>query len=260
MEHWCQLHLFDSFRLAAGAFFLILAYLIWGGGPLLFHRSTRPLVPFLLLGSSIMVGALTWLWSALLTAASFGLGGLIFGILLAGLGVVPFGIIAALLNHAWIAAASIAVGIVVTYSLRAVSLLVIQRIERSQEPVSNHEPRRFPNWLRWLLLPIAAVATPWLFTSGVEVLIWPLADYFDGEPAWATEAFRFGGVFCLPYVAIIAGGRTAPPKNSFVVACILTLMAAGWGGAGMSRTHALPYLLGLLLAWASFFATRKQRA
>ena|ERR1700688_2518 len=256
MENWCQQHALASFHLAAGGFLLILAYLIWGAGPLLFHRSTRPIVPFLLLGSSFMVGTLTWLWCALLTTASFGFGGLIVGILLAGLGVVPLGIIAVLRNNAWIPAASIIVGIVATFTLRALGGVVVSLIERSHQSGSKREPRRCPTWLRWLLVPIATVCVTWLFTSTVEVLIWPLADSY-GEPAWTTEAFRFGGTFCMPYVAIIAGARTAPAKYSFVVASILASLALAWGLTGMGRTYLLPYLLGLLVAWISFWVTRK---
>ena len=60
---------------------------------LVIFRRTRPLGGMILCSFSMLVGAATWFFGAAATFASFGWFGLIVGLLLLGLGVVPLGII-----------------------------------------------------------------------------------------------------------------------------------------------------------------------
>jgi hypothetical protein len=75
--------------------------------PLAIFRGTRPTAAVGFIFSSYVFGVVLWIWSALLSYAFWGILGLIIGILIVGLGVVPIAILAAIINGAWSAVAQL---------------------------------------------------------------------------------------------------------------------------------------------------------
>ncbi len=69
--------------------------------PLAFFRRTRAYAGNLMVVVSFLVGLSTWIWGFLVTYAFWGLLGLVVGLLLLGLGVVPLGLLAAGVHGRW---------------------------------------------------------------------------------------------------------------------------------------------------------------
>jgi hypothetical protein len=82
-----------------GAIALFIAVVILG--PMALFRRTREAAGAGMVIASWALGAGLWLWSALVVFSFWGVVGLIVGLLIAGVGVVPLAAIASLLNGAW---------------------------------------------------------------------------------------------------------------------------------------------------------------
>jgi hypothetical protein len=72
--------------------------------------------------ASYFYGFLTWVWGFVAAYFIWGKTGIIVGLLLFGVGVVPVGFLAALLNGQWLGLAFITFGIVLTYGTRAIGI------------------------------------------------------------------------------------------------------------------------------------------
>ncbi len=63
-----------------------------------FSRSLRPVIGMLLYGSSYLFGLVTWIYGLAVTLSLWGIVAVIIGIILGGIGVVPIGLLAALVQ------------------------------------------------------------------------------------------------------------------------------------------------------------------
>jgi hypothetical protein len=120
--------LFDAGALAlAACVFLLL--------PLSIFTRTRPWAATGFLISSYIFGCLLWAFGCIVAFNSWGYNGLIIGLCLAGVGVVPVALLAALLHREWTLVFNLTIGLVLTFGVRYLSahLLALKRAEESTE-------------------------------------------------------------------------------------------------------------------------------
>lgn len=119
MRQWIM-----EFTLSAYRFLLPMAWVVFGISivvllPLCAWRKTRSSAAGWLLASSYVIGLTTWFLGAGITFASFGWFGLVIGLLVLGVGVVPLGIMGAFFKlDANGLATSMLVMLIVTFGMR----------------------------------------------------------------------------------------------------------------------------------------------
>jgi hypothetical protein len=86
--------------------------------PLSLFRGTRFVAFWGFFVSSYIFGFTVWLYGLLVTYTLWGIFGVILGLVLAGIGVVPLGIIAALINGMWFVVGNLVFGLILTYGAR----------------------------------------------------------------------------------------------------------------------------------------------
>ncbi len=104
--------------------------------PLSIFRKTRFFSGQSLLVASYVIGFSTWMWSFLLVYSAWGFWGLIVGLFLLGVGVVPVAMLAALVNGQWSILIELVLCILVIYGGR---VLAIKLMESRNESVRNVE-------------------------------------------------------------------------------------------------------------------------
>lgn len=110
-----------NYFLAVISFFILLTY-IFIFTPLAFFRKTRSASAFAFYLGSFVFGINLWLGSFVITIILAGLGWLIFGLLIAGIGIIPIAFIALLLNREWVNLLEFAVLIAMTFGFRTLGL------------------------------------------------------------------------------------------------------------------------------------------
>jgi len=86
--------------------------------PLCIFRKLRPYVGVAFAYASLVFGAMLWAYSCLFAFDVWGYGGLIIGLIFAGVGVVVIAFLAALLHAQWWVLLDLVVGIVLTFGTR----------------------------------------------------------------------------------------------------------------------------------------------
>jgi hypothetical protein len=86
--------------------------------PLCIFRKLRPYVGVAFAYASLVFGAMLWAYSCLFAFDVWGYGGLIIGLIFAGVGVVPVALLAALLHAQWWNLLDLVVGIVLAFGTR----------------------------------------------------------------------------------------------------------------------------------------------
>jgi hypothetical protein len=100
--------------------------------PLALFRTTRIASVFGFYIASVVFGACTWLAGLLVTLMQLGGLGVFIGLVLGVLGVVPLGIIGALVHSAWRDAVLLVVGIALTFATRGFSLWLASLVDRQE--------------------------------------------------------------------------------------------------------------------------------
>ena len=100
--------------------------------PLAIFRKTRPVSAIGLMIASYVFGATLWFYGLLMAYAGWGLVGIIVGLVLAGVGVVPVAALAALIHGEWAVVGQIAVGLVLTFGVRFLSMWLTSRSESTR--------------------------------------------------------------------------------------------------------------------------------
>lgn len=98
--------------------------------PLSIFRATRKVACFGLYGASFIFGACTWIMGFSSTYFYWGGFGVMIGLILGIVGIVPLGILASLMNTDWYAVAFLVGGLVLTYGARAIALWLADKIDR----------------------------------------------------------------------------------------------------------------------------------
>ena len=111
---------------------------------LVMFRGTRPLGGNLMFNFSYLLGVATWFYGAAVSFATFGWLGLILGLLVIGVGVVPLGIIGGFMyldsSIAWqIIGLSVA-----TFALRRIGILLMAPVLRQSADPDNEERHPIP--------------------------------------------------------------------------------------------------------------------
>lgn len=111
------------------AFFVCIVVL----GPLSLFRKTRTSSATGYYIASYLFGVSVWMYGLVVTYAIWGGFGLFIGLIMAGVGVVPLGIVAAMLHGEWQAVGSLILGLVFTVGTRALAAYLLTKIH--QEPL-----------------------------------------------------------------------------------------------------------------------------
>lgn len=90
--------------------------------PLGFIKKIRPVVAIILYIISFIFGATTWLYAVVITFAMLGWIWLVIGLLIAGIGVLPLGLIASLIKGNFYIFFSLLIPFIVTFGSRALAL------------------------------------------------------------------------------------------------------------------------------------------
>lgn len=135
---WILKWTFPAFMLAAGVAVLILL-------PLALIPPSRMLSAIGFLIVSFVFGAILWLWAMAYTYSAWGLFGLIIGLFLGGIGVVPVAMVAALFHGDWSNLGLFLVTIILTVGTRALAHWLEQkatirkaRLDRSEITVEAY--------------------------------------------------------------------------------------------------------------------------
>lgn len=97
-------------------------------------RKTRGVTAMALLYSSFLFGITTWLTGLFLTYMFWGIIGVIVGLFIVGIGVVPIGALACLFNASWQSLWTLVILVAVTFGARWIGWLLIATLEEKQEP------------------------------------------------------------------------------------------------------------------------------
>ena len=121
-------HIFDCLFVAACSAVILCAL---GILPIAQAKVSKVELLCTFLVSSYLLGMTTWLLGVLITLQYWGTIGLVIGLCLGIVGVVPLGIVAATMNADWSMVAMMIIGVLVTYGARA---LALERIDRENSP------------------------------------------------------------------------------------------------------------------------------
>ncbi len=122
--------IFEYIVLAAWVAFAVCIFIL---APLALFRKTRIAAAFGFMGCSFAFGVCIWIFGLLTAYFYWGLIGIIVGLVLGGIGVVPIGILAAIFHADWQAVIILIVGLVLTFGARAVAFWLAKIVDRTAE-------------------------------------------------------------------------------------------------------------------------------
>ena len=96
--------------------------------PLALIKPTRVVGATGLFIASYIYGATLWVWGCVLTYTLWGMTGLIVGLVILGVGVVPLAIIATAINGMWSLSGQLIVLLVITFGSRILAAYVMERV------------------------------------------------------------------------------------------------------------------------------------
>jgi hypothetical protein len=97
--------------------------------PLAPFRKTRIVSAYGLYMASFVFGVCVWMYGFVVTYDIWGGGGVLVGLMLGIVGIVPLGIIAASWHSEWVIVAELVYGLVLTYGARALALWLAVKID-----------------------------------------------------------------------------------------------------------------------------------
>ena len=100
--------------------------------PLATFRATRAVASSLFLWVSFVFGLTAWFFGLLLTYSLWGVIAVIIGLFILGIGVVPIGMLAALVNGMWPELGFLVLAVVLTFGCRAFAAFLIISVERAE--------------------------------------------------------------------------------------------------------------------------------
>ena len=115
-----------------GAIALFLAVVVLG--PMVLIRRTREAAGVGMVIASWVLGVGLWLWSALVVFAFWGVVGLVVGLLIAGVGVLPLAAIASLLHGSWPILIQLILYTAVVFGLRILGVWISEKAAAGARP------------------------------------------------------------------------------------------------------------------------------
>ena len=101
--------------------------------PLSLFRKTRSMAAFGFMACSTVFGVCTLILGLLTAYFYWGFTGIIIGLFIAGVGVVPVGILAAIFHSDWQSVLILIIGVVVTFGGRGMALWLAQMVDRAEQ-------------------------------------------------------------------------------------------------------------------------------
>jgi hypothetical protein len=101
--------------------------------PLALFKKTKIVSVYGLYFASFIFGAAVWIFSFLITYSYWGIFGVILGLFIAGVGVIPLGFVAALLHANWSVLINIVIGVIFTYGARALAMYWAEKIDHPDD-------------------------------------------------------------------------------------------------------------------------------
>lgn len=114
-------------------FFWTLDACVFVLGPTAFFRSTRGFSAVGLMLASYAFGFVVWVWSFLLVLDLWGMFGVVIGLLLAGIGIVPVAVLAALFHADWASLGDLVIMIAATFGVRILAVWLASKADRERE-------------------------------------------------------------------------------------------------------------------------------
>lgn len=99
--------------------------------PLGIWRRTRPFAGWALVVASYVLGAILWIYGAALTFSYWGWVGLVVGLLVFGVGVVPMGLLATALHSEWAWFFQLSVLLVSVFTIRLLGAWMLERVQKA---------------------------------------------------------------------------------------------------------------------------------
>jgi invasion protein IalB len=135
--------------------------------PCALFRATRTFSAYGVFISSVIFGAFTWIFGFLVTLQYWGVFGVLIGLSVVGVGVVPLGILAAAFDSNWSAVGRLALGLVFTFGAGISVPVIIAQPQIVQPPT----PVRSGNWVMWVSAGVFAfIAVGFLLNYNSEVV------------------------------------------------------------------------------------------
>ncbi len=137
---WVSKNVLDYLNIAAAMAFAACAFVLL---PLALFQSTRKVSAYGFFISSVIFGVSTWVLGFLVTFQYWGVTGLFVGLFLAGVGVVPIGILASAFNGEWPQVGDLTLGLVLTFGARAIVYLLAQRMDHDEAGSNSNSSSTF---------------------------------------------------------------------------------------------------------------------
>lgn len=100
--------------------------------PLALIPKTRLIAVIGFFSASYVFGVATWMYGLIVTYTLWGLVGVVAGLAIAGVGVVPLGILAAAINELWPVAGELALGLVLTFGSRFLAVYLAYLVDQRE--------------------------------------------------------------------------------------------------------------------------------
>ncbi len=100
--------------------------------PLGIFKKTKDLSATGLLISSYIIGATTWVWSFLIAYILWGFVGLLTGLFIGGIGVIPIAVIASIFHGEWSVVGKLILLLIVTFGFRSLSFYIATKSENKE--------------------------------------------------------------------------------------------------------------------------------
>jgi TPR repeat protein len=132
---WVSKHVLDYLNIAAVIAFAACILVLL---PCALFRVTRKFSAYGFLISSVIFGLSTWVLAFLVTFQHWGVTGLIVGVMLAGVGIVPIGMLASAFHAVWPQVGDLALGLVFTFGARWTGAALAAGVDRDEAGVGSN--------------------------------------------------------------------------------------------------------------------------
>jgi hypothetical protein len=136
---WVSVRVFDYVVMVNSAVFLLSVFIFL---PCAIFRVTRKVAAFGLLGASYVFGLTVWLFGFLVTYAAWGIIGVFIGLVFAGVGIVPVGMVASGLHGEWDVFWQLVLGIAFTFGARGLAAWLAVKVDQHEEEKLEKAMRR----------------------------------------------------------------------------------------------------------------------
>jgi len=132
---WVSEHVIPYLFVATEIAFAVCVIILF---PLALFRRSRVVSAIGFLACSVIFGLCTWVMGFQATLEYWGTAGVLIGLFLAVVGIVPLGIVASAFHGDWVAVGYLTTGLVITFSARAIAYWLVAKVDRANEEKFYH--------------------------------------------------------------------------------------------------------------------------